>query len=41
MKSDAIYLQHILDAIHKIESYVKVGRDAPNPLITCGWPTRK
>jgi uncharacterized protein with HEPN domain len=27
MKSDAIYLQHILDAIHKIESYVKVGRD--------------
>ncbi len=27
MKSDAVYLQHILDAIHRIESYVKVGRD--------------
>jgi len=27
MKSDAVYLQHILDAIHKIESYVMVGRD--------------
>jgi uncharacterized protein with HEPN domain len=27
MKSDAVYLQHILDAVHKIESYVTVGRD--------------
>ena len=27
MKSDAVNLLHILDAIHKIESYVKVGRD--------------
>jgi uncharacterized protein with HEPN domain len=27
MKSDAVYLQHILDAIDKIESYVTVGRD--------------
>jgi uncharacterized protein with HEPN domain len=27
MKSDAVYLQHILDAIQKIESYVTVGRD--------------
>jgi uncharacterized protein with HEPN domain len=27
MKSDAVYLQHILDAIHKIESYVTVGQD--------------
>jgi hypothetical protein len=27
MKSDAVYLQHILDAIHKIELYVAVGRD--------------
>ena len=27
MKSDAVCLQHILDAIHKIESYILVGRD--------------
>jgi len=27
MKSDAVYLQHIPDAIQKIESYVTVGRD--------------
>jgi uncharacterized protein with HEPN domain len=27
MKSDAVYLQHILDAADRIESYVKVGRD--------------
>jgi len=27
MKDDSVYLQHILDAIVKIESYVAVGRD--------------
>lgn len=27
MKSDRIYLQHIRDAINRIESYVEVGRD--------------
>ena len=27
MKSDSIYLRHILDAILKIETYVAVGRD--------------
>ena len=27
MKSDRVYLQHILDSIEKIESYVEVGRD--------------
>jgi uncharacterized protein with HEPN domain len=27
MKDDGVYLQHILDAIAKIESYVAVGRD--------------
>ena len=27
MKSDAVYLKHILDAIQKIESYVSVGRE--------------
>lgn len=27
MKSDAVYLQHILEAIAKIESYVAVGHD--------------
>ena len=26
MKDDRVYLRHILDAIHKIESYVSVGR---------------
>jgi uncharacterized protein with HEPN domain len=28
VKSDLVYLEHILDAIRKIESYVSVGRDA-------------
>ena len=28
MKSDEVYLKHILDAIEKIESYVAVGYDA-------------
>jgi uncharacterized protein with HEPN domain len=27
MKDDRVYLQHVLDAIGKIESYVAVGRD--------------
>ena len=27
MKSDLVYLRHILDAILKIEEYVRVGRD--------------
>jgi len=27
MKTDQIYLRHILDAIEKIDSYVSVGRD--------------
>jgi uncharacterized protein with HEPN domain len=27
MKGDQVYLQHILDAIEKIETYVAVGRD--------------
>lgn len=27
MKSDLVYLQHILDAINKIESYVKIGKE--------------
>jgi uncharacterized protein with HEPN domain len=27
MRSDPVYLRHILDAIEKIESYVTVGRD--------------
>jgi uncharacterized protein with HEPN domain len=27
MKSDAVYLQQVVHAIHKIESYVSVGRD--------------
>ena len=27
MNGDQVYLQHILDAIEKIESYVSVGRD--------------
>jgi uncharacterized protein with HEPN domain len=27
VKSDLVYLEHILDAIRKIESYVSVGRD--------------
>ncbi len=28
MKSDEVYLRHILEAISKIQSYVTVGRDA-------------
>jgi uncharacterized protein with HEPN domain len=28
VKSDEVYLKHILDAIEKIESYVEVGYDA-------------
>jgi hypothetical protein len=28
MKADLVYLQHILDAILKIESYVSVGKQA-------------
>jgi len=28
MKTDLIYLRHILDATLKIESYVSVGREA-------------
>jgi uncharacterized protein with HEPN domain len=28
VKSDEVYLKHILDAIEKIESYVAVGYDA-------------
>lgn len=35
MKSDEIYLRHIDDAIHKIESYVSVGRDIS--LTTSHW----
>lgn len=27
MSKDRVYLQHILDAIHKIESYILVGKD--------------
>jgi uncharacterized protein with HEPN domain len=27
MKNDSVYLHHILDAISKIESYTKVGKD--------------
>jgi uncharacterized protein with HEPN domain len=27
MKRDAVYLRHILDAIEKIESYAKIGRE--------------
>ena len=27
MKEDKVYLQHILDAIRKVETYVGVGRD--------------
>ncbi len=27
MRSDQVYLKHILDAIEKIESYISVGRD--------------
>lgn len=27
MKSDEVYLRHILDAIEKIESYTSIGRD--------------
>lgn len=27
MKSDSLYLQHILDAINKVEEYVSVGHD--------------
>jgi uncharacterized protein with HEPN domain len=27
MKSDQLYLKHILEAIEKIESYISVGRD--------------
>jgi len=27
MKEDKVYLQHILDAIRKVETYVEVGRD--------------
>lgn len=27
MSRDQVYLQHILDAVSKIESYVAVGRD--------------
>ena len=27
MKSDPVYLRHILDAIEKIESYISIGRD--------------
>ena len=28
MKGDCLYLHHILDAIHKVEEYVSVGRQA-------------
>ena len=28
MKGDSVYLQHMLDAIAKIESYTAIGRDA-------------
>jgi len=28
VKNDAVYLQHILDAIQKIESYTAVGHEA-------------
>jgi len=35
VKSDTVYLRHILDAIEKIESYVEVGRE--EFLQTCHW----
>lgn len=28
MKTDLVYLRHILDAIEAIESYISVGREA-------------
>ncbi len=28
MKSDIVYLRHIIDAIAKVESYASVGKDA-------------